>query len=145
MPITIGVCPEVRCDSRDECDSLQAAEITIPNMRSKGKLKERTVQLPVSKAVELTPEPPRYKQELVSVGGEQFLSVTVKVPKLVSDILSLRKSSLHSLPKTIVNTEQNHTINVCSRRRVQTNNIRLPTVVRIRYRVRLSTKGYTCR
>ena len=57
-------------------------------MKSKGNLEERMVQLPVTKNAELTPEVPRFKQELVTISGERSLSLTIDVPKLVSHVPS---------------------------------------------------------
>jgi hypothetical protein len=64
------------------------AEITIPHMKSKGKLEGRMVQLPVTKDAEVRPEVPRFKQELVTISGEQSFSLTIDVPRLVSHVPS---------------------------------------------------------
>jgi hypothetical protein len=57
-------------------------------MKSKGKLKDRTVELPVTKTTEPKPETPRHTQELVTISGERSLSLTINVPKLVSNVPS---------------------------------------------------------
>jgi len=77
-------------------------DIAIPNIKSKGKLKERTVQLPVPKVAESTPEAPRYNQELVTLSEERHLLLTIEVPKLVSDVFS---SALEGITKIVTNTK----------------------------------------
>lgn len=86
----------------DQADSYYnwnlSREITIPNMQSKGKLKERTAQLPLQ--TEPIPETPRYRQELVSISGEELVSIVLSVPKLNKTILS--RSALDVESKRII-------------------------------------------
>lgn len=58
-------------------------EIVIPNIPSKGRLKERAVTVPSSpRAPSPSVEEPHWKQEIISFEGARFLFVTVSVPKL---------------------------------------------------------------
>jgi len=64
-------------------------EISIPNMKSKGKPKEWTANLPIpqaqtSPALTEMVEVPVYKQDILTISDERLLNISISVPKLVS-------------------------------------------------------------
>lgn len=80
------------------------SEISVPNLKSKGKVKEFTASVPVSgethrrrdeKSAELV-EVPHYRQDVITASNEKHLSITIGVPKLVSYYFITTQMAIHN-------------------------------------------------